>query len=285
MTDQILFVDDDSSVLDGYQRLLQRQFRISTALGGQEGLATIERIGPFAVVVSDMRMPGMNGAEFLGQVRLRAPDTVRMLLTGYADVNAAIEAVNKGNIFRYLTKPCAREGLIEAIQLGLAQYHAALANQALVRKLHENSSMDSSHLEDAESSDGLPGPSRARECLARARNEVDLHVVLLRLSRDSQPALASRNKDRAVTARFLQQNLSANDQIYAWDEHSLLALLRRPHSDGKVRAEVASLISGAHEYLVKILGRPMNTDSSIDFEVLTPSDVSDLLADRASAHH
>jgi FixJ family two-component response regulator len=284
VTDQILFVDDDSSVLDGYQRLLQRQFRMFTALGGQEGLATIERIGPFAVVISDMRMPGMTGAEFLGQVRLRAPDSVRMLLTGYADVNAAIEAVNKGNIFRYLTKPCGRDSLVEAIQLGIAQYHATVANQALVRRLHENSNLDSSFLEDTESSEGLPGPSRAMECLARVRNEVDLHVVLLRFSGICESEPGCRNKDRAVAARFLQQNLSANDQIYGWQQHSLLALLRRPHSHENVRAEVESLISGARDYVAKILGRPITPECSIDFEVLTSSEVHDLLADRTSAH-
>ena len=96
MAEKILFVDDEALALAGYERALHRDFFLSTASGGTQGLATIETNGPFAVVISDMRMPGMDGAEFLAQVRQKAPDTVRMLLTGHADLNAAISAVNEG---------------------------------------------------------------------------------------------------------------------------------------------------------------------------------------------
>ena len=86
MAEKVLFVDDEQDILDGCQRLLRKEFNVSVALGEQQGLAAIEQYGPFAVVVSDMRMPGMNGAEFLAQVRKKAPDTIRMLLTGYPDL-------------------------------------------------------------------------------------------------------------------------------------------------------------------------------------------------------
>ena len=112
--DRILFVDDEKGVLDGYERLLHKEFYVSVASSGQEGLAAIEEHGPFSVVISDMRMPGMNGAEFLSQVKQRAPDTIRMLLTGYTDLKAAIDAVNEGNIFRFLTKPSSKE--VQVIQ-------------------------------------------------------------------------------------------------------------------------------------------------------------------------
>ena len=134
MSEKILFVDDEPSVLEGYQRLLRRDFTVSTALGGRQGLAAIQANGPFAVVISDMRMPEMNGAEFLAQVRLKAPDSVRMLLTGHADLEAAIQAVNQGNIFRFLTKPCEKSILVEAIHNGLVVYHAAAAQPELARK-------------------------------------------------------------------------------------------------------------------------------------------------------
>ena len=95
MTNKILFVDDEPAVLDGYKRLLHREFEVSTAVGGELGLSRISAEGPFSVVISDMRMPGMSGAQFLAEVRQRAPDTTRMLLTGYTDLNAAMEAVNE----------------------------------------------------------------------------------------------------------------------------------------------------------------------------------------------
>jgi len=79
MTERILFVDDEPPVLDGYKRTLHRDFDVDTAVGGEQGLNSIFERGPYPVVISDMRMPGMNGAQFLAQVRQRAPDTVRML--------------------------------------------------------------------------------------------------------------------------------------------------------------------------------------------------------------
>jgi response regulator RpfG family c-di-GMP phosphodiesterase len=84
-----------------------------------------------------MHMPGMNGAEFLAQVRQLAPNTVRMLLTGFKDINLAIEAVNEGRIFRYLTKPCEKKDLVNAIELGLLQYHANVEARDAVKEAKE----------------------------------------------------------------------------------------------------------------------------------------------------
>jgi FixJ family two-component response regulator len=121
MPAKILLVDDEPAVLAGYERTLHREFQVDTAVGGELGLQAILRSGPYAVVISDMRMPGMSGSQFLAKVRKSAPDTVRMLLTGYTDLGAAMEAVNEGNIFRFLTKPCAKEVLLAAIQSGVEQ--------------------------------------------------------------------------------------------------------------------------------------------------------------------
>lgn len=136
-TEPILFVDDDKNVLEGYKRLFLGEFRVSLASGGEKALAAIHLLGPFAVVISDMRMPGMNGAEFLCKVRELAPETVRMLLTGYKDVNHAIDAVNHGQIYRYLTKPCDKAELTEAIQQGLTQYRANVEAARLLREAKE----------------------------------------------------------------------------------------------------------------------------------------------------
>lgn len=131
ISEQILFVDDDRSALDSFTRMLHREFDVEAAQGGAQGLAAIHLLGPFAVVVSDMRMPAMNGAEFLAQVRQLAPNTVRMLLTGYQDLKQAVDAVNDGHIFRYLSKPCEKEELVAAIRMGLAEYRARIEEKEL----------------------------------------------------------------------------------------------------------------------------------------------------------
>jgi FixJ family two-component response regulator len=134
MPAKILLVDDEPAVLAGYERTLYREFEVSTAVGGELGLKAIQSSGPFAVVISDMRMPGMSGAQFLAKTRQSYPETVRMLLTGYTDLGAAMEAVNEGNIFRFLTKPCAKEVLVPAINSGVQQYELIRAEKELLEK-------------------------------------------------------------------------------------------------------------------------------------------------------
>jgi serine phosphatase RsbU (regulator of sigma subunit) len=122
LTDKILFVDDDANLLAAFRRHLRKQFQIETAEGGREGIELINKNGPYAVIVSDFRMPYMDGIEFLSQVREIAPDTVRIMLTGNADLQAAIQAVNEGNIFRFLTKPCSVDILGESLITGIEHY-------------------------------------------------------------------------------------------------------------------------------------------------------------------
>lgn len=122
MRENILFVDDDSNLLEGYKRQLRKRFQMVTALGGREGLEIVDTRGPFAVIVSDMRMPEMDGVQFLAEIKKRHPDSVRMMLTGNADLQTAIEAVNEGNIFRFLTKPCSSDTITKALKAGLEQY-------------------------------------------------------------------------------------------------------------------------------------------------------------------
>src|SRR6187402_10383 len=105
----VLLVDDEAQVLDGLSRTLRGGFRIATAVSGAAGLVLLAERPDFAVVVSDMRMPGMNGAAFLAKARELAPDVIRVVLTGETDLQAAISAVNEGSIYRFLCKPCPPE--------------------------------------------------------------------------------------------------------------------------------------------------------------------------------
>ncbi|MPR00519.1 response regulator [Modestobacter sp. I12A-02628] len=102
----ILLVDDEEAILDGLRRQLRKRFAVHTATGGAAALELLES-QPVSVVVSDMRMPQMDGATFLARVRERHPDVVRILLTGQADTQSAIAAVNDGQVYRFLTKPCS----------------------------------------------------------------------------------------------------------------------------------------------------------------------------------
>lgn len=132
--EKILLVDDERNVLLAYKRHLYGKFKIFTAESGKEALDIIKSEGPFAVVVADYRMPGMDGIHFLYAARELAPETVRIMLTGYADLEGAIEAVNRGNVFRFLTKPCPPEDFLQAVTAGVEQYRLVTAERELLEK-------------------------------------------------------------------------------------------------------------------------------------------------------
>ena len=134
MNERVLFVDDEPNVLEGIQRTLRKQSNLFTAASGAEGLRLLEESGPFALVVSDMRMPLMTGAQFLAKVRERTPDTVRMILSGQADLEATIAAVNEGHIYRFLSKPCPSDQLTAAVADGLNQYRLLTAEKVLLKE-------------------------------------------------------------------------------------------------------------------------------------------------------
>ena len=125
MPETILFVDDEPAVLEGYQRLLRQLFQIETAGSGEQALEKLAKNGPFAVVVSDMRMPEMDGAQFLAKVMVKFPQSMRIMLTGNSDLPAAMRAVNEGNIYRFLTKPCEKDELVSILNAALVQYRLA----------------------------------------------------------------------------------------------------------------------------------------------------------------
>lgn len=134
MTEKILLVDDELNILQSMQRQLRKRFEIVIAESGNEALAILKNKGPFAVIVSDMRMPGMDGVQLLSRVKDSFPDTVRMMLTGNADQETASEAVNEGQIFRFLTKPCSTALLATSLALAVRQYNLIIAEKELLNK-------------------------------------------------------------------------------------------------------------------------------------------------------
>ena len=132
MSNKVLCVDDDANILTGITRNLRKQFDIDTAVGSLAALKMIEKECPYAVIVSDMQMPGMSGVEFLNITRQKYPDTVRVMLTGNADQKTATDAVNRGQIFQFLNKPCPPEKLAEVLTSGIKQYRLVTAERELL---------------------------------------------------------------------------------------------------------------------------------------------------------
>ena len=131
----LLLVDDEPAILKSLQRLFRRTgYKIHTAPGGGEALSLLEQIGPaVSLIISDQRMPQMNGSEFLEKAIAFAPHAHRFLLTGYADFNAVVDAVNKGNIHRYITKPWKDDEILVQVRAALEQVELRLENIRLTQ--------------------------------------------------------------------------------------------------------------------------------------------------------
>ena len=144
MNPKVLLVDDESSVLSALQRLLRKEpVEVSTCTSPEEALGMIPA-GGFAVILSDQRMPRMDGPHFLEKVREISPDTVRILLTGHADVQAATEAINRGAVYRFLTKPWDDAQLCQVMREAVAQFQLVSEN----RRLQELTSKQNLELKD-----------------------------------------------------------------------------------------------------------------------------------------
>ena len=131
---RILCVDDEPRILEGLALQLRRDYQVYTANSGQAALQTLKEANGMMVVVSDMRMPGMDGATLLKQVKQRYPETTRILLTGETGRDAAVMAVNEGQIFRFLTKPCPPDQLRNAIDEGVIQHRLMTAEKVLLQE-------------------------------------------------------------------------------------------------------------------------------------------------------
>lgn len=134
MNQRVLFVDDDQMLLSSMERCLGLQFELDTALSGTEALEKIDSAGNYAVIVSDMRMPLMNGIEFIQEARQRSPESVYLMLTGNQDIQTAARAVNEGQVKQFLNKPCDPSEIASAIDLALCQYDFKSTERELLNK-------------------------------------------------------------------------------------------------------------------------------------------------------
>ncbi|HUR28378.1 MAG TPA: HD domain-containing phosphohydrolase [Planctomycetota bacterium] len=132
---RVLVVDDAPEMLRSLERTLCPHFDVVTAQNGDEALCCMELEGPFSVVVSDYEMPGMKGTEFLAEVFRQWPESVAIMLTGVVNVDVAIRALHSGRILRFLEKPCPQEGLLAAVEAGVAEYRRRVDARLLEHEL------------------------------------------------------------------------------------------------------------------------------------------------------
>ncbi|MFN3316217.1 MAG: response regulator [Raineya sp.] len=139
----ILYIDDEPKNLSSFKSVFRRYYEIYLANSADEGLEIMEKT-PIQLVITDQRMPKVTGVEFLEKINEKFPDVTRILLTGYSDLDAIIDAINKGKIFKYIAKPWKAEELKETIDIALELAHLKKQNKILIESLQKtNHELDS----------------------------------------------------------------------------------------------------------------------------------------------
>ena len=231
MTDRILCVDDDPNILHAFQRALRRQFHIEIAVGGEEALKTVIDKGPYAVVVSDMQMPGMNGVELLKKVKEHEGDTVRMMLTGNADQQTALDAINEGHIFRFMTNPRHPDTLAKALTAGLAQYHLIRAERDLLSKTFSASVKVLTDVLSAVNPTAFGKAARVRQLVRLLCQELDLNNWQIEVAAMLSQVGCVSIPAEVLTKAYEGQELTPAEQdmfdAYPRASHELIACIPR----------------------------------------------------------
>jgi len=186
MSEIILFVDDDIQLVSALQRSFHRTYHVELALSAADALEALAEV-PYAVVVSDLQMPGMNGIELLTRVKGLSPDTVRILLTGQADLEAALEAVNEGNVFRFLRKPCPQELLKKTLDAALAQFRLQMAERQVLEETLVGTVSVLTQLLATVAPAAFGRSSRVCWCVQKLARQFDVGESAWRASIDSLP--------------------------------------------------------------------------------------------------
>src|SRR5471030_1158525 len=130
----VLYIDDEIKNLNSFKAAFRRDFDIFTAISAKEGRKILDS-QEIGVIITDQRMPVMTGIEFLESILSIYPDTIRILLTGFSDINAVMDAINRGQVYKYLVKPWQNDELKMYIENALEIYHLRKENKELGRKL------------------------------------------------------------------------------------------------------------------------------------------------------
>ncbi len=134
---KFLVVDDEAAILDGFVDAFEDQFDIVTANSGEEALDVLKQEDSIGVIVTDQRMPGMNGVDLLQQVKVCRPEVVRVLITGYTDLKTAVDSINKGDVYRYIQKPIDEDTTLEILSDSLGKYTENLEVQQSIGEVKQ----------------------------------------------------------------------------------------------------------------------------------------------------
>jgi len=222
MSDIALIVDDDVRLLEGLRRNLRGRVNVLTATDGSAALEILRDQGPIAVILCDMRMPGMDGIAVLRAARERFPETVRMMLTGNADQATAVDAINRGEIFRFLNKPCESDRLVAALEAGIRQYRLATGERELLEQTLAGSLrllLDVLKLSGAGMADAIPNLRRWGRAIAQALQlpdpwKLDVALMLSEIGAVAIPpsiaaSLATANRSPRRNASLSSGHLSS----------------------------------------------------------------------------
>ncbi|WP_419785600.1 HD domain-containing phosphohydrolase [Pseudodesulfovibrio sp.] len=214
---KVLFVDDEQNILDSYRASLRKRYKVETALGPGEGLRAVKESGPYAVVVSDLKMPKMDGITFLAKVQEMSPDTVRVMLTGHADLQSAISAVNEGSVFRFLTKPSPIDEMIRTLDIAMKQYSLVVAERELLRGTLRGSIRILTDILGLVNPEAFGRSERVRRLASYVGQNIGLKSALdLDLAAMLSQLGCVTLTDTVMTKVFTRQRLTAEEaQIYA----------------------------------------------------------------------
>ncbi|MGE0918705.1 response regulator [Trichlorobacter lovleyi] len=277
----VLLVDDEPNILQALQRLLRREtFRIVTAASGTEALQLLSQLRGVAVILSDMRMPAMNGAEFLKRSREFAPESVRMLLTGYSDISDAVDAVNQGGISRYLSKPWNDTDLLQAVRIAVESYSLSYEN----KRLQELVSRQNKELQDW--NQNLKERVLQQTAAIRQKNE-ELHNFIKQQKEAFQSLISSfgslvemrgaRSRQHAANVAKLSV-LVAGEMGLAKDDQEIIRTAAMLHDIGEIglseRITLVSPESLSQDDFVEYSQHPIRAQLLIDpIEELRPAGV------------
>lgn len=228
----IMVVDDEASILKSVQRLLRKGgYQILTAGSGSQGLDLLKTAGqPVSLIISDQRMPEMNGSQFLEKAKKIFPDAIRFLLTGYSDMEAIVDAINKGGIHRYLTKPWNDDDLVLQVHQSLEQYELILENRRLLALTHkQNKELNQLNRQLEEKVQ-----QRSREIIAKNKK-------LSQLNKELESNLFNTVRAFVSLTEMQAPSLAGHGRRVSHLAHEIAQLLELPENE-VVHIEIAALL-------------------------------------------
>ena len=225
----ILLVDDEASILKAIQRLLRKEpFEVTATVSPEEALRLLSE-EPYAVVVSDQRMPTMKGTRLLEKARKISPDTVRIILTGYVDIQAAVEAINRGAVYRFVTKPWNDEELRLTVQQAASRFEMVMEN----KRLHALTEKQNGQLKELNRNLEQKVVQRTQK-ISRLNQELEESFlgsiqVMASLAEMHSPVIGSHSKRTAAHCKSLAQYMGLPEgEIFQIEVASVL------HDIGKI---------------------------------------------------